>query len=144
MSYSEIDTENLAYKIAATLTCNSVVVLSGELGSGKTRFVKGVAKYFGIENDISSPTFTIVNEHTPKSNSDKVNKIFHFDVYRLNDSDDFLDSIGTEYFENGLCIIEWGEIIQDILPKNAIYVSFLKDDTNTNLRKITIESGDNK
>lgn len=140
LSYSENDTEKIAYELAKNLNKNSVLVLSGELGAGKTKFVKGIAKYFGIENEISSPTFTIVNEYTPKTNNDNVKKIFHFDVYRLRNSDDFIDSVGTEYFEEGMLLIEWGEIIQDILPRDTIYVRIEKDETkDTDTRIITIE-----
>ena len=78
-------------------------------GSGKTKFVQGILEYFGLENEISSPTFTIVNEYT---NSD-IN-IYHFDVYRLADVDEFYAMGGEEYFENGICLIEWGEMIESI------------------------------
>ena len=114
------------------------------MGAGKTKFVYGLAKFFDIENLICSPTFTIVNEYPVKSN-DKINNIYHFDVYRLTGSDDFIDSIGTEYFEKGLCIIEWGKIIEDILPNSTIYIHIEQIPGNDNFRKITIyEKGDVK
>ncbi|MDE5830811.1 MAG: tRNA (adenosine(37)-N6)-threonylcarbamoyltransferase complex ATPase subunit type 1 TsaE, partial [Clostridia bacterium] len=81
----------------------------------------------------SSPTFTIVNEY----NKDDIN-IYHFDVYRLHSADDFSDIGGEEYFENGICIIEWGEIIKSCLPENAIFVNFEKDKNDENIREITI------
>ena len=81
----------------------------GDLGSGKTKFTEGVLKFFGKENEISSPTFTIVNEY----NTDTVN-IYHFDVYRLEDQDEFCAIGGEEYFDKGICLIEWGEKILDI------------------------------
>ena len=135
---SEKQTENLGYDIAKQLNNNSIVVLTGNLGTGKTRFMRGIASYFGIENEVSSPTFTIVNEYAPKTNIDKVTKIFHFDVYRLNGSEDFEDSIGTDYFNAGLCIIEWGEIIQDILPPSTIYIT-IETNNIENERIITIK-----
>ena len=110
-THSEKETENFAYDFAKDLNNNSIIVLTGDLGTGKTRFMRGIARYYGIENDVSSPTFTIVNEYTPKENLDKVNKIFHFDTYRLTDGEDFENTIGTDYFHSGLCIIEWGELI---------------------------------
>ena len=110
-TYSEKETENLGYELAKNLNRNSILVLSGNLGTGKTRLMRGIAKYFGIENQVSSPTFTIVNEYTPVSNNSNIDKIFHFDVYRLTGAEDFEDSIGIDYFNLGLCIIEWGEII---------------------------------
>ena len=69
--------------------------------------------------------------------NDKIN-IYHFDIYRLNNSDDFFDIGGNEYFEKGICIIEWGKIIEDILPQNTIFVDFEKDINNDNIRIITI------
>ncbi len=100
---------------------------------GKTKFTEGILKFFGLENEISSPTFTLVNEYK----NEKVT-IYHFDVYRLNNSDDFFDIGGEEYFGKGICIIEWGEIIKSILPPNTLFVNFEKDETNENIRKISI------
>lgn len=128
------DTIFLAKNFAKYLKCSDIIVLNGELGSGKTVFMSGIANYFEIEEQISSPTFTIVNEYTLKNSE----KIFHFDVYRIEDSNDFLDSIGTEYFSNGICIIEWGNIIQDILPKNTIFIDISKDETDYDKRYFKI------
>lgn len=142
ISKNELETEQIAYEFAKTLDNNSIVVLDGDLGAGKTKFVYGLAEYFNISNLVCSPTFTIVNEY-PVTTSNKVNIIYHFDVYRLNGSDDFIDSIGTEYFEKGLCIIEWGKIIYDILPQNTIFISIKHMPENDNYRKISIyEKGD--
>lgn len=135
---NEQETENLAYELSKTLNKSSIIVLSGDLGSGKTRFMRGIAKYFGIENEVSSPTFTIVNEYSPKTGIDITDKIFHFDVYRLSDSEDFENSVGTDYFTQGICIIEWGEIIRDILPEGTIYITITKGINETE-RKILIE-----
>ena len=138
ITHSEQETEKLGYDIAKKLNNNSILVLSGNLGTGKTRFMRGVATYFGIQNEVSSPTFTIVNEYTPKENMDKVNKIFHFDVYRLTGPEDFEDSIGTDYFNSGLCIIEWGEIIGGILPTSTIFIN-IETTENENERIIYIK-----
>lgn len=105
----------------------------GDLGAGKTKFTEGLLSFWNLQNEISSPTFTIVNEYS----NDKIN-IYHFDVYRLADSDEFLAIGGPEYFEKGISIIEWGEIIEDILPKNYIKVEILKDEKNENVRHIKI------
>lgn len=137
-TYNEQETENLGYTLAEQLTSSSIVVLTGDLGTGKTRLMRGIAKYFGIENEVCSPTFTIVNEYTAKKDINNVNKIFHFDVYRLTDSEDFENSIGTDYFNSGLCIIEWGEIIKDILPPSTIYITIESTD-NENERIINIK-----
>jgi tRNA threonylcarbamoyladenosine biosynthesis protein TsaE len=123
------DTLDLSYEFGKYLNKTDVVVLNGELGSGKTVFVKGIARYFGVENEVSSPTFTIVNEYI----NNNIN-LYHFDVYRLDNENQFTDTIGTEYFENGISIIEWGDIIKNILPKNTIYINISKiDDTTRNI-----------
>lgn len=134
ISKSENDTINFAMNFAKKLKKNDIIVLSGELGSGKTKFTEGILKFFGLENEISSPTFTIVNEY---SNSN-VN-IYHFDVYRLEDIDEFYSIGGEDYFDNGICIIEWGELIRDILPKNHIEISFKKCNFNSDYRELTIK-----
>ena len=104
-------------------------------GSGKTKFVEGFLSYFGLENEISSPTFTIVNEYKNEKAT-----IYHFDVYRLSDSSEFYEIGGDEYFNKGICLIEWGELIEDALPKNYIHVSLSKDNDDDNKRRISIEN----
>ena len=140
LSKSEADTKYLSYEISKTLKKEDVIVLNGELGSGKTAFMYGVTKYFNIENEISSPTFTIVNEYNSKCSGKYTNSIniYHFDVYRLEDETEFLDQIGTEYFENGISFIEWGNIIANILPKKAIFIDITKDDKDYDMRHIHI------
>ena len=133
ISKCEEDTIDFASKIAAKLNKKDIIVLTGELGSGKTKFVQGILKYFGLENQISSPTFTIVNEYY----SDKIN-IYHFDVYRLADIDEFYALGGDEYFDNGICIIEWGELIENILPKNYLKIVFERDSSNLDTRILNI------
>lgn len=130
---SEKDTLNLANKLASIFSSGDVIVLSGELGCGKTKFTEGFLSYFGLENEISSPTFTIVNEYRKKDIS-----IFHFDVYRLSSSDEFYTIGGEHYFETGICIIEWGELIKDALPPNYILINFKKDINNINKRILSI------
>lgn len=134
ISKCEQDTINFASKFASTLTGNDIIVLSGDLGAGKTKFVQGILKYFNLENEISSPTFTIVNEY----NSTNTN-IYHFDVYRLADVDEFYAIGGEEYFSKGICIIEWGEIIENILPKDYYKISINKSLDDENIREIIIE-----
>ena len=134
-SKSETDTKKLAIKMASMLKKGDLIVLCGELGSGKTKFTEGFLTYFGLENEISSPTFTIVNEYK----KDDIN-IYHFDVYRLEDSSEFYAIGGDEYFENGICLIEWGELIEDALPNDYIHITFKKDDKNENNRILIIES----
>ena len=137
VSNNEFDTKNFAKKLASKLQPQDVIVLTGELGSGKTKFTEGFLSYFGLENEISSPTFTIVNEYKKEN----IN-IYHFDVYRLEDSSEFYEIGGEEYFENGICLIEWGELIEDALPKNYIHITFEKDNQNDNIRILNIDVPD--
>lgn len=138
-SNCENDTLNFAKKFASKLKKSDIIVLSGELGSGKTKFTEGILSFFNLENEISSPTFTIVNEY--KFNT--IN-IFHFDVYRLEDSSEFYAIGGEEYFDKGICIIEWGEIIEDALPKNYIKIEFSRNTDIENGRILNIQSIGNK
>lgn len=133
-SYSEQETKNIARNIASKIESNAVIVLNGELGAGKTKFTEGFLSYFGLENEISSPTFTIVNEYM----NERAN-IYHFDVYRLSDIDEFYAIGGEEYFSKGICIIEWGEIIQEALPEHYIKIDIKKDEENVEKRIINIE-----
>ena len=135
ISKSEQDTINFAKNYAKNLKAGDIIVLSGELGSGKTKFVQGVLENFNLQDEISSPTFTIVNEY----NSNEVN-IYHFDVYRLEDSDEFFAIGGEEYFSKGICLIEWGELIEDILPKPYTKITFKKSETEFDYRELIIET----
>ena len=132
-SHNSEETMNFAFNLASKLNVGDVVVLSGELGAGKTKFTEGFLKYFGLDNEISSPTFSIVNEYK----KDDLN-IYHFDVYRLEDVDEFYAIGGEEYFSSGICIIEWGEIIEDALPQNCIRINFEKDLSDENIRYLKI------
>lgn len=134
VSNSDKDTLNFAKNFASRLGKDDVIVLSGDLGSGKTKFTEGILTYFGLEKEISSPTFTIVNEY--KTNDITV---YHFDVYRLEDSSEFYEIGGDEYFGNGICIIEWGELIEDALPKKYIHIIFEKDNNDENKRILNIQ-----
>ena len=134
----EADTKNFAKSLAKILKPKDIVVLTGELGSGKTKFVEGFLSYFGLENEISSPTFTIVNEY---KNTD-IN-IYHFDVYRLADSSEFYEIGGDEYFDTGICLIEWGELIEDALPSNYIHITFTKNKNKENSRILDIDFPEN-
>ena len=130
----EEETIELGKKIGSKLKKGMIIVLTGDLGSGKTKLTQGILTYFGLENEISSPTFTIVNEYNTKDLN-----IYHFDVYRLEEVDAFYAIGGEEYFERGACIIEWGEMIEEVLPKEYIKIKFTRDLSNENLRNIEIE-----
>ena len=134
ISKSEVETKNIAKKIASQLKVKDIIILEGDLGAGKTKFTEGILEYFNLQDEISSPTFTIVNEY----NTSKFN-IYHFDVYRLSDIDEFYAIGGEEYFEKGICIIEWGEIIEECLPKDYIKINISRDLENENIRKLDIK-----
>lgn len=134
ISNSEEETKLIGRKFAKDLKKGDVIVLTGDLGSGKTKFTEGVLQFFGLENEISSPTFNIVNEYVNKD----VN-VYHFDVYRLEDEDEFYAIGGEEYFEKGICLIEWGEMIEFALPNKYIQISFSRNLEDENVREIVIE-----
>ncbi|MBR4178771.1 MAG: tRNA (adenosine(37)-N6)-threonylcarbamoyltransferase complex ATPase subunit type 1 TsaE [Bacilli bacterium] len=123
-SYSEDDTIELAENIESEKFPNMVICLEGDLGSGKTMFAKAFAKANGINENITSPTFTIIKEYEGEL------KLFHMDVYRLSD---IKQDIGIEeYFtKKGVCIIEWADLIEDILPKNRLDIKIKIIDENT-------------
>lgn len=134
ISHSENETKLIGKKFAKKLKKGDVIVLTGELGSGKTKFTEGVLEYFGLENEISSPTFNIINEYISKD----IN-IYHFDVYRLEDEDEFYAIGGEEYFDKGICLIEWGEMIESVLPKKYIHITFNRNYENDDSREIVFE-----
>ena len=123
ISFSPDDTKNIAKKIASSLKAGSVVSLSGELGAGKTAFVRGVADYFEYLGDVTSPTFTLVNEYDGAKLP-----LYHFDAYRLeNANQEELDWMDDYLFGEGVCLIEWAEFINPILPEYTLYIEISKD-----------------
>ena len=128
-------TKKIAQDFAKTLKSGDVVCMYGDLGAGKTEFVRAMAQEFGITDYITSPTFTIVNEY--KGTLD----LYHFDVYRIADSDEMYEIGYDEYIDgDGICVIEWAELIEDILPPHRYNVTINKDLANgESYRKITIE-----
>jgi len=132
---NENETRKFSKNLASILKKGDVIVLSGELGAGKTKFVEGILEYFNLQDEISSPTFTIVNEYK----NDQIN-IYHFDLYRLSDIYEFENIGGEEYFNKGICIFEWGELIEDILPNDYIKINFERIGNEENYRKLNIET----
>ena len=123
-AYSEEDTIELAQNIESDKFPNMVICLEGDLGSGKTLFTKAFAKADGIEENITSPTFTIIKEYNGEL------PLYHMDVYRLSDVKQDLGI--EEYFtKKGVCIIEWSDLIEDILPKNRLDIKIKIIDENT-------------
>lgn len=122
---SEMDTIELAQNIESEKFENMVICLTGDLGSGKTVFAKAFAASMGIEENITSPTFNIIKEYESGEG-----KLYHMDVYRLADNN---NEIGIEdYFrKKGVCIIEWSDLIEDILPKNRLDIKIKIINENT-------------
>jgi tRNA threonylcarbamoyladenosine biosynthesis protein TsaE len=117
-SSSSEETFYIGERIAALLTSGSVVALNGRLGCGKTTLAKGIAAGLGIIDNLTSPTYTIINEYPGSP------YLYHIDAYRLNDSRDFEDIGGNEIINSpGICIIEWSERISKSLPRNIITIS---------------------
>ncbi len=125
LSNSVNQTIDISNKLAKYLKLGDILVLTGNLGSGKTYFTKGIVEKFSNSNIVCSPTFTIVNEY------DTTPPIFHFDVYRLQNIEEFLNIGGEEYFQKGISIIEWGEKIKEVLPLQYLEICINKLDNDT-------------
>jgi len=123
----------LGKALGKSLKAGDVVAFTGTLAAGKTYFTKGIALALQIEEEVTSPTFTIVYEYYGSLS------LYHFDLYRLTSYEDFLDMGGEEYlYGDGVCVIEWSEKILKELPKNTIFVDIqIKDDE---MREITINN----
>lgn len=133
ISRSPMQTEEIAREFAETVSPGSVVSLYGGLGAGKTRFVRGFVKAFGISPDeVDSPTFTIINEYHGET------PIYHFDFYRLDDVREAIEIGAEEYFYgDGVCLIEWPERISGLLPSDCINITLTIKGKTT--REISID-----
>ncbi len=131
---SEAETEALGASIAEALPDGSVLAFYGELGSGKTAFVRGMARGMGIRALVNSPTFTIVNEYLgPRS-------LFHFDMYRLGSADELYDIGWEDYLaRGGICAVEWSENVEEAFEGDEYILRFEK--LGDNARRITLEGG---
>lgn len=124
-SRNEIDTMELAQNLESEKFPNMVICLDGELGSGKTVFVKGFASALGINDNITSPTFNLVKEYVAGELP-----LYHMDMYRVEEND---NNIGIEdyFIKNGVTIIEWSELIADLLPEERLNIKIKVIDENT-------------
>ncbi|GMQ60146.1 tRNA (adenosine(37)-N6)-threonylcarbamoyltransferase complex ATPase subunit type 1 TsaE [Vallitalea sediminicola] len=140
-SFSAEETKKIGKELGQDAKKGQIYCLIGDLGVGKTVFTKGFAEGLGIHEHITSPTFTIVNEY----DTDKL-RFNHFDVYRIDDPDEMYEIGYEEYFYNdGVCLIEWANLIEEIIPEEAIWINIEKDlDIGLDYRKITIAGGINK
>lgn len=133
-SASEQETEALGRALVERLSPGAVVAFTGDLGAGKTAFVRGMAKGLDIPQRVTSPTFTIVNEYEGGRLP-----LFHFDLYRLSSSDELFD-IGWEDFlrRGGICAVEWSENVTDALEPDTVFIDIRRGETPDS-RVITIK-----
>ena len=130
---SAAETEKIGCLLGKTLPDGSVIAMFGELGAGKTAFTRGLAAGMGINCDVSSPTFALVNEYRGAERT-----LYHFDMYRISGWDDLYSTGYFDYLEAGGClIIEWSENIEAVLPQDCIRVTISKTE-NSNERIIEI------
>lgn len=130
------ETFQLGEKIGEKALPGQIYTLNGDLGVGKTVFTQGVASGLGIREPVNSPTFTILQEY-----DEGRLPFYHFDVYRIGDIEE-MEEIGYDdyFFGEGICLIEWAQLIKEILPENVISVTIEKNPAKDfDYRKITIE-----
>lgn len=126
-STSEKETWDVGFKLGRIIEKGDIVCLTGELGAGKTVFVKGMASALSVENYVTSPTFTIVNEYNGRI------PFYHLDVYRISEPEDMFEIGFEEYiYGNGVTVIEWADSIKEILPGEVIWVKIEKNQVNKN------------
>ena len=134
-SFSPEDTFRVGEQLAKDARPGDIYTLDGDLGVGKTIFTKGMAKGLGIEEPVTSPTFTILQEYE----SGRL-PLYHFDVYRIGDPEE-MDEIGYEdyFYGDGVCLIEWANLIEEILPEQICRVTIEKDlEKGFDYRRITV------
>lgn len=121
--FSEEETEKFAFEFGKKAKSGDIICIDGELGTGKTVFTRGFASGLGINEYITSPTFTIINEYY-----DGRIPFYHLDVYRLEGSEGLYD-IGYEqyFYGEGVCVIEWAKTVKDLIPENAVWIEIKKD-----------------
>ena len=135
-TWSPKETYALGEKIGREALPGQVYTLNGDLGVGKTVFTQGVAAGLGIQEPVNSPTFTIVQVY-----EEGRMPFYHFDVYRIGDVEEMEENGYQDYFYGeGLCMIEWAQLIEEIIPENARHITIEKDlDKGFDYRRITIE-----
>ena len=135
MTGSPTETEALGEKLAQKLRPGAIIAYEGDLGAGKTAFTRGLARGLGVQESVTSPTYTIVNEYTSGNMP-----LFHFDMYRLHSADDLFDIGWEDYLERGgVCAVEWSEQVPGALPEDAVHVVIQRHPDHADWRNITIE-----
>ena len=119
-----------AQQFLAQMGDHKVIAFYGKMGAGKTTFIKALCQTLGVEDVITSPTFSLVNEYTDREG----NSIFHFDFYRIKKLEEVYDMGYEDYFYSGaLCFLEWPELVDDILPADAVKVSIAEQAAGTRM-----------
>ena len=138
-TFSAKETFDLGYELGKNVKAGQIFRLDGDLGIGKTVFTQGFAKGLGITEPINSPTFTIIQVY----NEGRL-PLYHFDVYRIADISE-MDELGYEeyFYSDGVCLIEWGSMIEELLPRETINITIKKDlQKGFDYRMISIDNGD--
>lgn len=134
-SLAEID--KAAEKIVNAIKGVRIVCFYGSMGAGKTTLIKAICRVLGVEDNVASPTFALINEYRDRNSS----PVYHFDFYRINKIEEVYDFGYEEYFygDNGICLIEWPELIEDILPsENVVKLSITVNPNQTRTVEISI------
>ena len=134
--HSVAETQSFAEDLVKKIPLGKVIALKGDLGTGKTTFTQGFAKGLGIQDRVGSPTFKLVSEYVGKPYN-----LYHVDCYRLKNSVEFLNLGGENLLmpHDGVTLIEWADVIQLLLPKNAIEIKFSRLKNRPNARMINIK-----
>ena len=127
------DTQKIAKEISNLVNNGDVILLNGEIGAGKTTFTKFLLEFLGVTSVVSSPTFTLLNEYNG------IYPVYHFDMYRITDEselyelgfEDYINSKNSPFVTTGLTIVEWGENVKNIIPKEKIIINIKKIDENS-------------
>lgn len=139
-TFTPEETKHFGFELGKNAKSGDIYCLDGDLGVGKTIFTQGFAKGLGVEDEyITSPTFTIINEYEGRL------KLYHFDVYRIGSLEE-MDDTGYEdyFFGDGVCLVEWAKLIDELIPKEAVWIKIEKDlEKGFEYRKITV-GGNNK
>ena len=135
ITHSPVETEKIGAALGRVIPAGTVIAYEGDLGAGKTAFTRGLARGLGCAEQVTSPTYTIVNEYLSGRCP-----LFHFDMYRLHSADDLWDIGWDDYLDrNGVCAVEWSENVRDALEDPVIVrIEKIGDDS----RRITLEGGD--
>lgn len=136
-TFSHEETYKLGSRLGSEAAKGNIFCLNGDLGVGKTVFTQGFASGMGISDNVCSPTFTIVQEY-----NDGRLPLYHFDVYRIGDPEEMYELGYEDYFYgDGVCLIEWGSLIEELLPDNTVFITIEKNnEKGFDYRRITVET----